>query len=171
MTSSEPFSVSRSAVLETLLKTPSKSWQIWCIGGIGIALIIMGCFGDLRFLVLGLMICVAVVPAIVAFFYFSYSLSPQIVANLLPHTIEALPDGYLLRIWKKEDPEDDNEETPRWIESSDIHLYSSDIIATKTNIDYKILFFSPSSPLSILFLPNNLTTSQPHNSTTPICES
>ncbi len=169
MTSPEPFSISRSAVLKALLETPSKSWQIWCAGGIGIILIIMGCFGDLRFLVLGLMICIAVVPAIVAFLYFSNSLSPKIVANLLPHTIETLPDGYLLIIWKKEEPEDDTEETPRWIESSTLRLSSTDIIATKSTFEYKILFFSNSSPLQLLYLPHNLTTTQPHNPT--ICES
>ncbi len=157
MTSPEPFSITRYVVLKTLLETPSKSWQIWCAGGIGIILIIMGCFGDLRFLMLGLMICVAVVPAIVAFLYFSYSLSPKIVANLLPHTIEALPDGYLIRIWKKVDPEDDTEEAPRWIESSTIHLFSSDMIATKSTFEYKILLFSHASPLQLLYLPFSLT--------------
>ncbi len=157
MTYPEPFSISRSAVLKTILETPSKSWQIWCAGGIGIILIIMGCFGDLRFLVLGLMICVAVVPAIMAFLYFSYSLSPKIVANLLPHTIETLPNGYLLRIWKKDEPEDDTEETHRWIESSTIHLFSSDIIATKSTFEYKILLFSHTSPLQLLYLPFSIT--------------
>ncbi len=157
MTSTEPFSVSRPSVLEMLLKTPSKSWQIWCIGGIGIALIIMGCFGDVRLLVLGLMICIAIVPAILVFLYFSYSLSPKIVPNLIPHTIENLPDGYLLRIWKQENPEEESETSPKWIESTSIRLYSSDIITIKNNIDYKILFFSPTSPLTILFLPHSLT--------------
>ncbi len=164
----EPFTVNRSAVVKTLLATPSKSWQIWCASGIGIILIIIGCFSDLRFIVLGLMICVAIVPAIVAFLYFSYSLSPQIVPNLLPHTVDFLPDGYLIRIWKKEEPEADTEEEPeapqKWIESSAISLSSSDIIATKSTFDYKILFFSLSSPLRILYLPK---TSQLHNSTTP----
>lgn len=165
----EPFSVSRNAVLKTLLETPSKSWQIWCAGGIGIILTIIGCFGDIRYIVLGLMICVAVVPAIVAILYFSYSLSPQIVANLLPHTIEIIPDGFLLRIWKKKDPEDDTEETPGWLESSSIRLSSSDIIATKSTLEYKIILFSHYSPIHLLYLPYNLTTPQ-HNNTT-ICAS
>lgn len=166
----EPFIVKSSAVLKSLLTIPSKSWQIWCAGGIGIILIIIGFFGDLRFLVLGLMICVAVVPAIVAFLYFSYSLSPQIVPNILPHTVDFLPDGYLIRIWKKEETEDGTEEETeapqQWIESSTISLSSSDIIAIKSTFEYKILLFSHSSPLHLLFLPHNFTTQQPHNLTT-----
>lgn len=171
MTFPEPFSVSRSALLTTLLQSPSKSWQIWCAGAIGLILIIIGCFGDFRFLVLGLMICVAIVPAILAFLYFSYSLSPQIVANLLPHTLETLHDGYLLHIWKQEDLEDDTEESHRWSESYTIRLYSSDIETTKSTFDYDILFFSPTSPLHLLFLPKNLTTSQLHNTSTSTCVS
>lgn len=142
----------------TLLQTPSKSWLIWSACVTGIILMIIGSFRDLRVLVLGLMICVAIVPAIVALIYFSYSLSPEIVPNLVPHTIETLPDGYILRFWKQSDPQDDDinqENSTVWTESSSIRLYASEVTATKSSPDYKLLLFPASSPLQILYLPHS----------------
>lgn len=146
-----PFRVGRSTVLKDLILIPSSGWPIWVVMVMGIAVIAVGCFSDMRFIVLGLMICVSVVPALVAFIYFSRTLSPDIVANLLPHTLERCPDGYLLRIWCRND-EDNADGDVIWIESGSIRLYDADVVATRTSFEYERIYFK-NSLMKILYVP------------------
>lgn len=146
-----PFRVERSTVLKDLILIPSSGWPVWVVMGIGLAVIMVGCFFDIRFMVLGLMICVSVVPALVAFIYFSHTLSPDMVANLLPHTLERCTDGYLLRIWRRND-EDDSDDDVNWMESGRIRLYDADVVATRSSFEYERLFFK-NSLMKILYVP------------------
>lgn len=158
-----PFSVGRGIVLKNMILLPSTGWPVWVALFAGLVLAVFGCFFDVRFLIMGLMVCVAVVPVITGFLYFSYSLSPAIVANLLPHTLERCPDGFLLRIWCRSDQDDGSEEEPGWRESGSIMLYDSKIVDTKTSFEFDMLFFKDSL-LDILFVPrNNSLKSKTHN--------
>ena len=146
-----PFRVGRNIVLKDLILIPSIGWPVWVVMVIGLAVTAVGCFSDIRFIVLGLMICVSVVPAAVAFIYLSHTLSPDMVANLLPHTLERCPDGYLLRIWRRCD-EDDSDDDVTWMESGSIRLYDADIVASRTSFEYERLFFK-NSLMKILYVP------------------
>lgn len=148
----QPFTVDRSAVLKHLMLLPSDGWPVWLAVIAGISLCVVGFIIDLRLLALGLMLCVAVAPAIGVFIYFSHTLSPDIVANLLPHTLERRPDGYRLRVWRRPDQEDDSESGADWIETASFMLYDRDIIASKSSFDYEMLFFKDSL-LKILYVP------------------
>ncbi len=149
-----PFKVSRSALLKQLLQIPSVSWPVWIASAIGLILIAVGSFSDLRLIVLGLMVCVAVIPGILTFIYFSQSLSPQLVPNLIPHTIHPLPNGYILSIWRRSEDDDEQDSEPQWIKSGEILLNDSDIVRKKSTFDYTVIFYK-NSPLSILFLPSS----------------
>ena len=74
------------------------------------------------------------------------------VANLLPHTLERRPDGYMLRLWRRPDPDEDAEGRADWMETGSIMLYDRDIIASKSSFDYEMLFFKDSL-MKILYVP------------------
>ena len=148
----EPFTVSRSAVLRHLVTTPSVIWPAWIAMSGGLILTGIGCFGDVRLIVVGLMIWVAVVPSIVALIYFYHSLSPALVPNLLPHTLERYPAGYILRIWRVNEPADTAPDERSWTESATIRLFDSNIVKKKKSFEYEMLFFKDSG-LNILYVP------------------
>ncbi|MDE7346722.1 MAG: hypothetical protein K2N48_08295 [Muribaculaceae bacterium] len=152
MNAPEPFIVGRGTVLKNLLLIPSVGWPIWLVFFTGLVITLAGCFNDVRLLVLGLIICICVTPAVVAFIYFSRTLSPDIVPNLLPHTLERRADGYTLRIWRRPDPEDESESATTWMESGSISLYDSNIIASRSTFDYEMIYFKDSQ-MKILYVP------------------
>ena len=147
-----PFSVERSAVFKTLLLTPSSGWPLWTAALTGVVLAVWGCLADIRLTVLGLMVCLAVIPCIAAFIYLFHTLAPEMVANLLPHTLERNPDGFLLRTWRRRDPEAEPEEDGEWVESGRLELADADIVDRKTSYGYDILFFKDSR-MKILYVP------------------
>lgn len=149
-----PFRVERSAILKHLLLQPSSGWPVWTALITGFILIASSCFSDIRLMVLGLMICFAVAPSITAFIYFAHVLSPGLMANLLPHTIERNADGYTLRIWRSKEAEDGEDVVEGWIETGCILLYDADIVAAKASSEYEMLFFS-NAKIKILYLPRS----------------
>ncbi len=162
MTEIHPFRVSREAVFKTMLLAPSSGWPVWVAGGVGLFLICFGSIMDIRWLLVGLMICVAVVPGIAALTYFNYTLSPEIVANMLPHTLERIPDGFLLRLWRHPDSDNDQEsegETDdgnaggeKWEQTAVMSLSDKKIVDRKTTNDYEVFYFKDSQ-LKILYVP------------------
>ncbi|MDE6290608.1 MAG: hypothetical protein K2M16_03665, partial [Muribaculaceae bacterium] len=160
----DPFSVDRGVVLKTLLFSPSCGWPVWATLSIGLLLIGVGCLYDVRYLVLGLMICVAVIPGIVAFIYFSHTLAREMVPNLLPHTLERCEDGFLIRIWCRRESEGESDEDPKdkpevespgevcWKQSGLISLFDQKIVDRKTTAGYDVFYFKD-SPMKILYVP------------------
>ena len=98
------------------------------------------------------MVCVAVTPSILVLIYFFHSLSPAVVPNLLPHTIERKADGYLVQIWRLIDSEEDLQPGQNWKESESIRLFDCNIVNKKYSFDYEMLFFKDSR-LNILYVP------------------
>lgn len=148
----EPFCVERSAVCKTMLLTPSTGWPLWGVTGAGVVLMAVGFLADVRCLVLGLMICLAVAPCVAAFIFFSFTLAPGMVANLLPHTLERVPDGYVIRIWRRAGSDDAGEPEGEWEEAESFALADSDIVDRKTTCDYEMLYFKDSR-MKILYVP------------------
>lgn len=147
-----PYRVDGSAVLKTLLLSPSSGWPAWLAMASGVVLAGAGALFDVRFVLLGLMMCVAVAPSIVVFLYFSHALSPGVVPNLLPHTLDRSDDGYVLRIWRKSDPEEAGEEQAAWVETGSIALCDANIVDRKTSFEYEMLYFI-NSRMKILYVP------------------
>lgn len=138
-------------MFKTLICTPSSGWMIWTVLLIGIVFIAVGCFVDMRWMIIGFLICLAVVPALALFFYFAYVLASDMVVNVIHHTVERHSDGYLLRVFRKVDDESDGAEYA-WIESDRLSLSDSNIIKVKTTNEYEIVFLKD-FPLSILYVP------------------
>lgn len=76
------------------------------------------------------------------------------VANLLHHTIERKPNGFLLRIYRPANQDEPIEAGKTWIESGRLTLFDSNIIRKKNTNKYEVFFFKE-SPLSTLFVPKD----------------
>ncbi len=155
MNDPQPFKVDGWTVFTTLLSS-AAGWPVWAVLSCGIIFVGVGCFADVRLVIVGLMICVAVVPGIALFIYFGHTLSPRMVGNMLPHTLERTDGGFLLRVWRQEESEEEQDDKDkgdvRWVESSVIALSDSKIVRKKTTVAYELFYFKD-SPLKILYVP------------------
>ncbi len=152
METPQPFTVSRNTIFKTLVCTPSTGWVLWIIFSLGLFFIGIGCFVDLRYLILGLIVCLTVVPTTAFFIFVNYMFASEMVANLLHHTVERRPSGYLLRIYRPANQDDPIEVGKTWIESGRLSFFDSNIVRTKTSSKYQVIFLKDSA-LSILFVP------------------
>lgn len=152
METSQPFTVSRGTIFMSLLMSPSTGWPLWATFLIGLILIALGCFFEVRYLILGLIVCLTVLPSISFFLFVHHMFSSEMVANLLHHTVERRHSSYLLRIFRPADQNEPIEAGKTWIESGRLTLFDSNIVKTKTTTEYEIIFFKD-SPLEILYVP------------------
>lgn len=150
----QPFTVSRNTVFKTLICTPSTAWLLWIVLVLGILLVAFGCIFDPRYLILGLIVCLTILPAMAFFIFVNYMFASEMVANLLHHTIERKPNGFLLRIYRPANQDEPIEAGKTWIESGRLTLFDSNIIRKKNINKYEVIFFKE-SPLSTLFVPKD----------------
>lgn len=150
METPQPFTVSRNTIFLTLILTPRTGWLLWVVMAIGLGLIVIGCFLDLSYIILGLIVCLTMLPAMAFFLFVNYMFASEIVPNLLNHTVERRDNGYLLRIFRPAE-QDDNKDN-EWIESGCLTLFDSNIVKKKVTSDYEVVLFKD-SPLTILYVP------------------
>ncbi len=156
METSQPFTVSRNTIFKTLILTPSTGWPIWIVFFIGLVLTTIGCFVDLRYLILGLIVILSVIPAMAFFLFVNYMFASEMVANLLNHTVERRPNGYIIHIFRPADQNDPIERGKRWIESGRLTMFDSNVVKIKSTCNYEVVFFKD-SPLTILYKPYDHT--------------
>ena len=149
---SQPFTVSRNTIFKTLIFSPSTGWSIWVVFLIGIILPAVGCFFDVRYLILGLIVILTVIPAMAFFLFVNYMFATEMVANLLHHSVERKPNGYVVHIFRPADPEEPFEKDKTWIENGRLTLLDSNVVKTKVTAEYEVIFFKD-SPLGILYVP------------------
>ncbi|MDE6741164.1 MAG: hypothetical protein K2J58_02410, partial [Muribaculaceae bacterium] len=146
------FTVSRNTIFKTLIMSTSAGWLLWVLLTIGLGFTLLGCFYDIRYLILGLIVCFTMLPTMAFFIFVNYMFASEMVANLLNHTVERRNDGYLLRIYRPADPNDPIEKDKEWIESARLTFFDHNIMKTKTTPEYEVIFLKD-SPLSILYVP------------------
>lgn len=149
---SQPFTVRRSIIFWTLLTTPSTGLFIWIVLILGFVFVVLGCLIDVRYLILGLIICLMALPAVVFFAFANYMLASKMVANILHHTVERHNDGYSLRIYRQANQEESDEDDNSWIEAGLLTFSDSNIVKRRTTNEYEVIFFK-NSPLNILYVP------------------
>lgn len=150
-----PFTVSRNIIFKTLILNPSTGWLLWIVFLIGLALIGLGSVVDLRYLVIGLIIWVGIIPTMAFFQFINYMFASEMVANLLHHTVECRPNGYLIRIYRPADPNDSNEKDETWIESGRLTIFDSSVVKRKLTNEYEVVFLKD-APLSMLYVPRRI---------------
>ncbi len=155
MENSQPFTVSRNSIFATIIFTPSTGWPIWIAFLIGLILMAFGCFLDIRYIILGLIVILSVAPAMAFFIFVNYMFASEMVANLLNHTVERRLNGYTIHIFRPADQNEPIEKGKTWIESGRLTLFDSNVVKTKTTSRYEVVFFKD-SPLGILYIPREL---------------
>lgn len=151
------FKVSRKEIFYFILSSFRLSWPLWTASAIGALLLLAGALYDVRIFALGLIMILAIVPTIGFFIYFSHILDTQMLANLLPHTVEAHGGDYLVRVYREETRQDEEgNQTSEWIEAGRMTLFSSRVKKCSYRNNFKVLFFED-SPLKVLYVPNHVT--------------
>lgn len=150
---SDRFRVPASEVFLYLMAMPRKSWAVWSFAGLGMMLIVAGLISDMRLVAVGLMVWLALVPTAAFFMHYSEALSPSVAPNLLPHTVERIPGGYIVRVFRQQ-PDEATGETVL-VESSIISVSDTDVTKVSVSGIYRRLALKSSS-LSVLFLPLTL---------------
>ena len=159
MENPQPFTVSRNTIFKTLIFSRSTGWPIWLLSFLGFAATIIGCFYDVTYLILGLIVCLTVLPTMAFSLFVNYMFASEMVANLLNHTVERRSNGYHLRIFRPADQSDPHEAGKTWIESGRLTLFDSNVVRTESTTEYDVIFFKD-SPLAILYVPKQVTDQQ-----------
>lgn len=170
------FTVSKAQMAAYLLTIPAVAWPLWVSAAAGVALVAVGAIADVRVMVLGLMVCLCATPVMAFFIFFSKMLDPSILVNLMPHTVEKRPDGYLVVTYRKQiaaegDEAGDNpgvgaddeatgkaddksagEEKYVWIEAGRLPVPEAKVVRRVERIDFSVLHLV-GSPLSLLCVP------------------
>lgn len=166
------FTVSKAQMAAYLLTLPAVAWPLWVSAAAGVVLAAVGAIADVRVMVLGLMVCLCATPVMAFFIFFSKMLDPSILVNLMPHTVEKRPDGYLVVTYRKQiaaEPEgeqagdgdksgvkaDDKsarEEKYVWIEAGRLPVPEAKVVRRVERIDFSVLHLV-GSPLSLLCVP------------------
>lgn len=176
----EFFKVSSGEMLWNLLTSPSASWHIWILTAIGCVAIVAGAILDIRVMVLGLLICLSLVPPVVVFMYYSHVLDTYMIANILNHTVERCPGGYRVRIFREESDEeaehgiadnlkvekdssdgkakDSDARGKRWIEAAAMTVYDAKVTKRRNRGAFSVLYLED-SPVKVLYVPNGITPS------------
>ncbi|MDE6018780.1 MAG: hypothetical protein K2G85_08210 [Muribaculaceae bacterium] len=151
MESVQPFTVSRGTIFKTLVFKLSTGWPLWALFLIGVLIILIGSY-DLRWVVVGLIICLTVVPTLAFYLFIKHMFATEMVANLLNHTVECRSNSYIVHIFRPADQASPAEKGKDWVESGRLTLFEYNIVSKKITSDYQVLFFK-NSPLEILYIP------------------
>lgn len=152
MENPQPFTVSRNLIFKTLIFTAKSGWPVWVIFIIGVLISVLGYFFDLRFLFVGLIVIFTMLPTTAFFIFTKYMFDSEMVANLLNHTVEKRPNGYLIHIFRPRDISDKCPEDVMWVESGRLTIFDSSVVKSRIMNGYEVLYLKD-APLSILFIP------------------
>lgn len=152
METSQPFTVSRNTIFKSLVFSPSIGWPLWAVLFIGLILTALGCFYDINYIILALIVCLTVLPAMAFFLFVKYMFATEMVANLIHHTIERHANSYVVHILRPAEQSDPLEKGKEWIETGRLTLFDSNIIRRKTTSEYEVLYYKDSL-LDILYIP------------------
>lgn len=169
------FTVSKAQMAAYLLTLPSVAWPLWVSAAAGVALTAVGAIADVRVMVLGLMVGLCATPVMAFFIFFSKMLDPAILVNLMPHTVEKRPDGYLVVTYRKQiaaesegeqagdgdksgvkaddkSAAEEKEEKYVWIEAGRLPVPEAKVVRRVERIDFSVLHLA-GSPVSLLCVP------------------
>lgn len=150
------FIVNRSELISFLMGTTSISWPLWLTAGVGLILIVVGAFFDVRILFLGLIVTLTIAPTMAFFIYFTNLIDTHIMLNMLPHVIEPKHDYYLVRIYRKEPRKDENgDPEDKWVETGTMTIFESKVTKRVDKGPYSILHLID-SPVKVLYIPRGM---------------
>jgi len=138
------------------MSSPSISWPVWAVGLVGAILTLAGALCDVRIMMVGLIICLTVMPMLAFFIYFSNMLDTHIMLNVLPHTLESKPGGYLVRLYREDRGKDsDGNENVEWVETGSMTIFDSKVRKRVEKSDLSVLYLVD-SPVKVLYIPKGM---------------
>lgn len=153
------FTVSRSELISFMMSSLGISWMLWMVAGIGLMLVVVGAFGDLRVMALGFIVCLAIAPTMAFFIYFTNLIDARIMFNMLPHTVEPKTDYYLVEIFREDfHKNDDGDMESSWVRSAKMTIFGSKVTKRVDKGQYSVLYLVD-SPAKVLYIPRGMNLS------------
>lgn len=150
------FKVSKKEILCYLLSSRSSAWPVWILAIIGFVFLVIGVFFEWRFFVAGLIVIFTLIPTVMFFIFYSHMLDNQMIANLLPHTVEPHQGGYLVRIYRKVSSEGkDDDEEDEWVETRRMTIFDS-AVRKRSDIGGFTVLDLVDSPVKVLYIPRGM---------------
>lgn len=119
-------------------------------------MICVGALHDVRIILVGLIICLTVVPMLAFFILFSNILDTHIMLNVLPHTLESKAGGYLVKIYRKDRSKDrDGNVHVEWVETGRMTIFDSKVKKRVEKSDSSVLYLVD-SPVKVLYIPKGM---------------
>ncbi len=148
--------IKRADIFWYLMRDLSISWLIWLLIIVGVAMVVAGVFVDFRISLVGLILCLSIVPSMAFFMYYSRLLGTNIIVNVLPHTVESCPGGYKVTIYRKQllEKEDSGMET-EWVVAEVMAVFEENVVSRERRGAFMVLHLVD-SPVRVLYVPKDL---------------
>lgn len=101
---------------------------------------------------MGLMVWLVIIPALLFFISVNHMFAPNMMPNLLNHTVERVSNGYMVHIYRPAYTDNDEDHSEAWIESGSILVLDDKVVKRKLTDDYEELFLKD-APIDILYVP------------------
>lgn len=104
------FRISQSSILMFLL----RKHAVWAVISTSVIIVVLAALAialaDVRYAILALMVVCIIAPMVLVMLYFYYALKPDVVFNVLPHSLELTPEGIKVTLFecKEKEVEDKN---------------------------------------------------------------
>lgn len=98
------FKISQGSVLMLLALQRGKWWGIFGLAIVVVLILISIALADIRWAIVSAMVIFIIIPMSMAFLYIYYALKPNVVFNVLPHTVETTSTGVEITLYEKIEP-------------------------------------------------------------------
>lgn len=150
---SAPFTVERSALFWQVLATPAMAWPLWLIAGVSVCVLVAGIFTDIAVVIVGFLLLFTIVPAAASFLYLYRTTSPELLPNILPHTVEQCGDTLKVNIFRKNvEADSEGREKVSFEKVREINIRNEEVVRREAAIDYDILTIK-GPQISLLLIP------------------
>ncbi|MCM1152175.1 MAG: hypothetical protein NC328_00770 [Muribaculum sp.] len=113
-----------SGTILSILAMKYAFWPLIATITVFLALLSIGIFVDLRWIIVALMIICIIAPMIAAFLYIWHALKPVTAINTLPHSIRETPDSLIITVHLPPFREDNDTDTDERTENSPVRIIS-----------------------------------------------
>lgn len=151
---SDIFDVRGKDIFLNIVSRYDRGLPAWICAFIGIVALIAGCItDDMRPFVVGLILLLAITPSVCVFLYYYHLLASDMVANILPHSLERHSDGLLVTVYRRIENQEEEENVPvEWSECSSIFIPDSSVVKVRRYSGYYLLYLA-GAPLKALYVP------------------
>lgn len=150
---SDIFNVCGKDIFLNIISRSDTGWPAWTCVFIAIVVLTAGCVADdMRSFVAGLILLLAITPSVCVFLYYYHLLASDMVANILPHSLERHSDGLLVTVYRRIENQEEENVSVEWSESNSIFIPNSSVVKVRRYSGYYLLYLA-GAPLKALYVP------------------